>query len=81
VSSHIVLSDEEARVLRAAAQGRLWRNGAGRWIINEDARPQRASRERLKDLKLIDWQFGRGDQPLRLICTAAGHELLASQPG
>lgn len=79
VSSTISLSAEELRILQAAAGRRLTRNQAGRWVIDGEPRPQRAARQRLHDLRLIDWDFGDPGDPLRLVTTSAGDDLLTGQ--
>ncbi len=67
------LTAEQARIVRAAASGRLRTNEHGRWVIAGEERPERKPRERLAKRGLIAWQPGGA-----VIATAAGLAALAS---
>lgn len=49
------MTAEEMRILRAAAEGRLRMNSAGRYVIDGEARPDRKAREKLMLRALISW--------------------------
>lgn len=52
------LTDEEARILKAVADGRMRVNDTGRYVIDGDARPQRKAREALAAFGYISWPLG-----------------------
>ena len=56
------ITDEQARILRAVSEGRMVVNGAGRYVIDGEPRPDRKSREQLRGRGLIDhfYEQGRG---------------------
>lgn len=47
------ITPEQARILRAAAEGRLVRNEAYRLVIHDEARPARRDRERLQGRRML----------------------------
>lgn len=51
------LTDEEARILRAADRGALRVNGSGRYVIDGEARPDRKSRERMFQRGYLGWKW------------------------
>lgn len=54
-----IVNAEEVRILRAAADGRLRMNAAGRYVIDGEARPERKAREKLLHrLEFISWPLG-----------------------
>lgn len=67
------LSPEQRRILTAAANGRLRKNEAGRYVIEGDARPERRTRERLLRRYLI---YRTVDGTVKL--THRGRELLGA---
>jgi hypothetical protein len=76
------LTDEQQRILRAAAQRRLRVNEHGRWLIDGEARPDRRSREKLRQRGLIDnppWDEMEAPQRWALLVpTARGADILAA---
>ncbi len=68
------LTDEHHRILRAASEGRLRTNDAGRWIIDGEARPSRRAREQLNSRGLI--AYGIRDA----LPTVKGREALGPRP-
>ncbi len=72
--STTALTDEHHRILRAAAEGRLRTNDAGRWLIDGEARPSRRAREQLNSWGLIT--YGIRDA----LPTVKGREALGAQP-
>lgn len=51
------LPDEAVRLLRAARAGRLVSNDVGRWVIVDEKRPDRKTREKLMNSGLLTWRF------------------------
>lgn len=52
---------EILRQLRAARDGRFTQNGAGRYVIDGEPRPDRKTREKLiYSSKMLMWSFSRG---------------------
>lgn len=87
--SAAALTDEHYRILRAAGNGHLASNRAGRWVIHGDARPDRRSRERLKARGLLGYPQIEPAAPKmaglawdfdRLVLTDKGREALAARP-
>lgn len=54
------VTNEQARILLAVRDGRLTVNGAGRYVIDGQARPNRKERERLTKRGMIDYRFEQG---------------------
>lgn len=67
------LSDEEVRILRAVAAGRMTLNDASRYVIAGEPRPDRKARERLTKRDLIDVPWRERVPAL----TAKGRDALA----
>jgi hypothetical protein len=65
-------TDEQVRILRAAADGRLNQNEHGRWIIADERRPERKDRVKLLNNGFITWPHYRTRETL----TARGRAAL-----
>jgi hypothetical protein len=68
------LTDEQLRILRAAAERRLDTNEHGRWVIEGEDRPARKDRETLMRKFLITWPHYMTRETL----TPQGARVLAS---
>jgi hypothetical protein len=71
------LTDEELRILRAVADGRMCVNDKGRYVIDGGARPARKAREALQAFGYISWP--RGPRQVSPI-TPNGQTALAALP-
>lgn len=66
--------DEELRILRAAAAGAIHTNGHGRWVIDQQPRPNRKAREGLLRRGYVTYAYLAGRSAYQL--TGAGRAML-----